>query len=99
MCTYLSVPLLAVDGVLGSLGAFLPPMSVELPQLVLALEWASAQACKSKQILDDHSNLSSFSKSIFGPGLVEGNIGSLDFPSLRPPDLDIHLDANCVALT
>ena len=44
MCAYLSVPLLAVDGVLGSLGAFLPPVSVELPQLVLALERAPAQA-------------------------------------------------------
>ena len=44
--TYLCVVLLAVDGVLGSLGAALAPVSVELPQFVLALEGASAQACK-----------------------------------------------------
>ena len=44
---HLSVPLLSVDGVLGSSAALLAPVSVELPQLVLSLEGASAQACKN----------------------------------------------------
>ena len=48
--TYLCVVLLAVDGVLGALAALLAPVRVELPQLVLALERPSAQACAQLEV-------------------------------------------------
>ena len=49
--TYLCVVLLAVDGVLGPLAALLPPVRVELPQFVLALERPSAQACAQSEVI------------------------------------------------